>query len=180
MGSDKALLTVGEIPLLQHVINAAQSLGDDRFIISNNPTAHASFTWPLFPDRFPETGPLGGLATALHHATTSHLLLLACDMPNLEPALLQYLADQAHLPHLAIVPDSKEGLQPLCAVYSKSALPLAEASIEQGQLSMRDFIRGINTRVVQETEWAPLSGGGRPFVNLNTPEEFAIRHKKTP
>ena len=180
MGSDKALLTIEGIPLLQRVINAAHTLADARIIISNSPTTHSPFLWPLFPDRFPDAGPLGGLATALHHATTSHLLLLACDMPNLTPPLLQYLIDQPRASHGVIIPEDENGLQPLCAVYSRSVLPLAEDTIEQGQLSMQTFVGRIDARVVNREKWDSHSEGHDPFANFNTPEEYSAGHKKAP
>ncbi len=180
MGSDKALLTIEGIPLLQRVINAAHTLADTRIIISNNPTTHSSFLWSLFPDRFPDTGPLGGLATALHHATTSHLLLLACDMPNLTPSLLQYVVGQPRASHGVIIPEDEKGLQPLCAVYSRSVLPLAEDAIKQGQLSMQKFVGRINARVVNKEKWATHAGTRNPFTNFNTPEEHGAGRKKAP
>ncbi|MGB1893554.1 MAG: molybdenum cofactor guanylyltransferase [Candidatus Latescibacterota bacterium] len=178
MGCDKALLSVDGIPLLQRVINAAHTLTDNCIIISNSPSTHASFLWPLFPDRFPNAGPLGGLATALHHTTTSHLLLLACDMPNLTPALLQCLIDRIHPSHGVIVPEDGDRLQPLCAIYSRSILPLAESAIGQGRLSMQTFVRSIDARIVQKEEWAPTSEENDPFANLNTPEEYGAGHRK--
>ena len=180
MGSDKALLTIEGIPLLQRVINAAHSLADARIIISNSPATHSSFLWPLFPDRFPDAGPLGGLATALHHATTSHLLLLACDMPNLTPYLLQYLVDQPRASHGVIIPEDEKGLQPLCAVYSRSVLPPAEDAIEKGQFSMQTFVGRINSHVINREKWAPHSEAHDTFANLNTPEEYRAGHKKCP
>ena len=180
MGSDKALLTIEGIPLLQRVINAAHLLADARIIISNSPATHSSFLWPLFPDRFPDAGPLGGLATALHHATTSHLLLLACDMPNLRQPLLQYLVDQPRASHGVIIPEDEKGLQPLCAVYSRSVLPLAEGAIEQGRLSIRTFIGKINACILDKEKWAAHSGSHDPFANYNTPEEYRAGHKRAP
>jgi molybdopterin-guanine dinucleotide biosynthesis protein A len=180
MGSDKALLTIEGVPMLQRVINAAQTLADARIIISNSPTTHSPFLWPRFPDRFPDAGPLGGLATALHHTATSHLLLLACDMPNLTPPLLQYLVDQPRASNGVIIPEDKKGLQPLCAVYSRSILPLAEDAIEQGQLSMQTFVGKIDVRVVNKEKWAPQSEVHDPFANFNTPEEYSTGHKKAP
>ena len=180
MGSDKALLTIEGIPLLQRVINAAHTLADARIIISNNPTTHSPFLWSLFPDRFPDAGPLGGLATALHHATTSHLLLLACDMPNLTPPLLQYVVSQPRASHGVVIPEDEKGLQPLCAVYSRSVLPLAEDAIKQGQLSMQKFVGRINARVVNKEKWATHAGTRNPFINFNTPEDYRAGHKKAP
>ena len=180
MGSDKALLTIEGIPLLQRVINAAHTLADARIIISNNPTTHSPFLWPLFPDRFPDAGPLGGLATALHHATTSHLLLLACDMPNLTPPLLQYVVSQPRASHGVIIPEDEKGLQPLCAVYSRSVLPLAEDAIKQGQFSMQKFVGRINARVVNKEKWAIHARTRNPFTNFNTPEEYRAGRKKAP
>ena len=179
MGCDKALLPVGGVPMLQRVIDAAQSLSNQRILVSNHSERHASFGWPLLADAFPDAGPLGGLATALRHATTSHLLLLACDMPFLTPGLLHHLIEQAGS-HQAVVPDSDDGLQPLCAVYTCSIAPLVEASIAAGQLGVRKFVAQLDTHIIPPCEWQLFAGETHPFANLNTPEEYHQENEKSP
>ncbi len=179
MGCDKALLRVGGVPMLQRVIHAARSLGDQQIIVSNDSEAHAPFGWPLWPDAFPDAGPLGGLATALRHADTPHLLLLACDMPFLTPGLLHYLVDQAGA-HEAVVPDSDDGLQPLCAVYARSIASQVEASIAAGRLGMRALVAQLDARIIPARQWQVFAERANPFANLNTPEEYRQENEKSP
>ncbi len=180
MGRDKALLTIDGVPLLQRTIATTDSLCVRGLIVSNNPAAHGRFAWPTVPDRFPETGPLGGLATALFHSTTPYVLLLACDMPNLSTPLLRYIIDRQSDAFQAVIPDSPHGLQPLCALYNRSILLQAEAAIRQQRLSMRAFVSQLTACVVSPQDWMPLSEGVDPFLNLNTPEEYRSEQKKAP
>ena len=101
-------------------------------------------------------------------------------MPNLTLTLLKYLVDQPRTSYEVIIPEDEKGLQPLCAVYSRSVLPLAEDAIEQGQLSMQTFVEKIDARVVNIEKWASQSKVHDPFANFNTPEEYSAGHKKAP
>ena len=110
MGRDKALLPIGQQTLVQRVIDAADPLGDEHLLISNNPSSHGELGWPLQTDEQAGLGPIGGLFTALLHTQSETLLLLACDLPHLNTPFLRFLTQHHFDAHGAIVPDSPDGL----------------------------------------------------------------------
>ena len=169
MGRDKALLPLGGQTLIERVLAAAHPLGYPRLIIGE-PTAYTHLKLPVLPDRRPKLGPLGGLYTALS-ATTTPVLLLACDLPFLTPDFLRYLVNRRG-PHQAVVPHTATGLQPLCALYEPSCLAAVETAIQADQLGMRDLLSNLNLDLIKEKDWRPYDARGLLFANLNAPEEY--------
>jgi molybdopterin-guanine dinucleotide biosynthesis protein A len=176
MGRNKALLELGGQTLIARVLAAARSLDRPTFIVGD-PATYAHLDLPVYPDRHPDLGPIGGLYTALDTAATS-VLLLACDTPFLTPDFLRFLVSRRGA-HQAVVPDTAEGLQPLCALYEPSCLNAAEAAIAAERLSMRALLAHLDLDRVSAEEWRPYDERGLLFYNLNTPDEYA-RVQKLP
>lgn len=171
MGRDKAGLQLGGQTLIERVLAAVRPLDCPAFIVARQATDHAHLGLSVVPDLFPDTGPLGGLCTALQHASTPALLLLACDLPFLTPRFLRFLIESLG-GHQAAVPQSPEGLQPLCAVYTHSCLPAVEAALGQGERRMHALCRQLDLRALAPEEWQPFDPHGLLLCNLNTPEEY--------
>jgi molybdenum cofactor guanylyltransferase len=172
MGRDKALLPLGASSLLQRVMDVAAPLSDQRLLVTNSPASHAAFAWPQKADIYPDKGPLGGLYTALTHSKTDHLLLLACDLPYLNTPFLRFLYRQIDDEHQAFVPESSEGLQPLCAIYSHRILTNVSQAIDLNQLGMRRLLATLNICAIPAAQWQPYDPEDRLFTNLNTPEDY--------
>jgi molybdenum cofactor guanylyltransferase len=171
MGRDKARLELGGQTLIERVLAAVAPLNCPAFLVARQADDYARFGLPVVPDLFPGAGPLGGLGTALRHASAPALLLLACDLPFLTPAFLRFLAAQLGT-HQAAVPRSPEGLQPLCAAYARSCLPAVEAALARGERRMHAFCQTLDLRALEPEEWQPFDPRGLLFANLNTPEEY--------
>ena len=69
----------------------------------------------------------------------------------------------------AAVPVSPRGVEPLHAVYSRTALPSFEAALREGRFAVRVALEGLDVRVVEESEWRPADPSGRFVENLNRP-----------
>jgi molybdopterin-guanine dinucleotide biosynthesis protein A len=96
MGQDKRCLRLwgAHAPtLLAHTVALVATVCAEVVVVLNDSAAWPDLPGRLVPDAFPGAGPLGGLATGLAAVTTDAALLLACDMPLLQPALLRALLD---------------------------------------------------------------------------------------
>ncbi|MEM9905422.1 MAG: NTP transferase domain-containing protein, partial [Cyanobacteria bacterium P01_D01_bin.44] len=99
------------------------------------------------------------------------VLLLACDLPGLEVAVLrQWQAQLATLPAAAIaaLPRSHKGWEPLCGFYRRTVLANLEGAIEQGT---RSFQRWLATASMTPSI-TPLTAPSSMLVNCNTPEQW--------
>jgi molybdopterin-guanine dinucleotide biosynthesis protein A len=80
-----------------------------------------------------------------------------------------------------VVPRTKDGLQPLHAIYSKNCLHPIERIIEEGKYKIIDMYKMLRVRVVEEHEFLSLDPLRDSFININTPEELLSlrRHKES-
>lgn len=152
-GSNKALAAWRGKTLIEAVIDAASEIFDDIFIVSNNPEAFSFTGLDVVPDIHPGCGPLAGLEAAMEHSGRGRLMLLACDMPLVPPALLRHIAELALEKDALIAAPLINGYpQPLCAVYKRELLSRVRLMIDRNDLRIRALFEGIEYHGVSETE----------------------------
>ncbi|TVP58349.1 MAG: molybdenum cofactor guanylyltransferase [Gemmatimonadales bacterium] len=162
MGRDKAMLRVGGERLLERQARVLREAGVSEVVLSlgsaagapsggedptpaggpTDPAAGAAIPpgLPIVRDAAPDAGPLAGIVAGLEWAAPRPLLVLAVDMPRVEPEFLRRLLREARDPGARdpaapdIIPgvaprvrgsDGVERWEPLCAVYPPEALPEA-------------------------------------------------------
>jgi molybdopterin-guanine dinucleotide biosynthesis protein A len=114
--------------------------------------------FPLVDDGTDVRAPIAGVIAGLHAAANDICVVLPVDTPRVTAAVLTTLASAA-----ADVTTPPTG--PLPGAYRRTALPALEAALEEGRLSLRDAIAGLD-RLVVDIDLALL-------VNVNTPDELA-------
>ena len=172
MGSDKAFLELKGRTLLERALDTALALTPEAIIVGER-SKFARFGI-VVEDVFRERGPLGGIHAALRNSATDINLMLAVDMPFVSWALLRYLISHAEksLDASAVVPRSKEGWQPLCAIYRRTFADAAEEALRAGENKIDRLFEKVRVHAIghEELESAGFSNG--IFRNLNTPDEL--------
>ena len=90
MGHDKALMPFCGEPLIERILRRLNGLADEVCLTTNRPLA-AKLQYlglPVIADIHPGKGALGGLYTALSAASNPEVIVVACDMPFVNPRLL--------------------------------------------------------------------------------------------
>jgi len=173
MGRDKAFAMLNGTPLIEHVLQRLAGLGDETLIVSNHPAAFSHLGVRTVPDTTPGAGALVGLYSALLAARGDSVLVVACDMPFLNRALLAHqlqLAAQADV----VVPFYCNQYEPLHAVYGRQAcLPAIEACLQAGEQRLISFYPQLRIVKVEEPTLAALDPCGLGFFNINTPQDLA-------
>ena len=181
-GCDKALTDFGGQPLISHIMGKLQGLGDEYLVCIGKDHAAEDFR-RLLPsdvlvirDTVDFHGPLAGFVTALDECKSGLCFLGACDMPFIEPKIVEYLFSQSST-YSGAVPRWRDGrLEPLYAVYDCDAARHATRKMKRGQaLSMISLVDHIpRMRFVNvEEEIAPLNPSLDTFRNLNTPKDLS-------
>jgi molybdopterin-guanine dinucleotide biosynthesis protein A len=120
----------------------------------------------------PGLGPLAGLQSALRHAKAEKIFLLGCDMPLLNPGLLNLMWE---IPTWApvVIPGTPQGLEPLHAIYHKSLLPIVDNRISAGNLSLQSLLEGIPCHIVSPAYILKVCPSFKCFTSVNTPGDLA-------
>jgi len=173
MGTNKALLQFGGTRIIERLLRAIRPLFQEIAIVANDAEAYADLGVPIWPDRIPGKGALGGIYTAVYRSALPQVFCIACDMPFPSQAVIAHLRDLAS-GYDVVVPRTADGYQPLHAVYGKSCLPSMEAMIQADSLKIDRLFPTVRLRTVEEGELRPLDPGLRCFVNVNTWEELKV------
>jgi molybdopterin-guanine dinucleotide biosynthesis protein A len=175
MGTDKALLEFEGEPLVLRVAARVAGAADPVLLAPGAPGRLAvlgTLPYREVADARPGTGPLGGIVAALAASPHSLLAVVAVDMPFASPDLLALMAD-LYEGQDAVVPVSAHGPEPLHALYTRQALPVLRAALEEGSLAMGAALEHLRVRHVHRTEWGRADPSGRFAFNLNRAEDLA-------
>ena len=171
MGRDKANLLLGERTLMQHVIATMQQVFP--FIIVSVRQPRPEIDLPQICDDPSASGPLAGVLAALSQVKTPWAFVVACDMPFLQPAMIQALG-QYREDYQAVVPVAQGHPQPLAAFYASSGLsPIRAHLASGGKNSLRAVLERLQVRYVDETELLTADPALRGFFDLDTPQDVA-------
>ena len=179
MGRDKAFLEVDGRPLIAIVAERLRAVTGEVIISANDAARFASYADRCVPDVYPGIGTLGGVHAGLMAAAHDLAIVVACDMPFLDPAVLSWFVAAAAGQDLVILRQDV-GLEPLHAVYRKSCLPAIEATIKRGERCAYAFHEGLRVRHVAPAELAGLDPDLRSFRNVNTPEQWRAAQVELP
>jgi len=171
LGHEKALETVGNKSLIQWVVLSLSFFNSDIIIVAAAKQFLPQFIdYPklkIVTDAYPGKGPLGGIYTGLVASDSFYNLVVACDMPFLNRALLDYMI-QLSTGFDLVVPRLGDMIEPLHAVYSKGCLAPIECLLKQGNLSVRELFTLVRVRYVEATEINRFDPKHLSFFNVNT------------
>jgi molybdopterin-guanine dinucleotide biosynthesis protein A len=176
MGTDKALLDIAGQPMVLVVAEAIARVCGPVSLVGD-PTRYGGLGLPVVADDFPGCGPLAGMEAALRATGAEWNLVVACDMPALNAAMLQGLFVLAEGGDCA-VPEYADGrMEPLCAVYHKRCHGAILSALERGTRkvtqALREAVPALALRYLRVE-------GTAAFANLNTPADVAAWLKTIP
>jgi molybdenum cofactor guanylyltransferase len=166
LGRDKALEEIGGQRLIERVIERLSRLGDDIIVVTASKNQLPDLGVRQVHDCYPGRGALVGIYTGLKEATSSHNLVVACDMPFLNIDLLRYLVSLS--PSFDIVIPRVSGeVEPLHAVYSKDCIAPIEAQLHGGRFKLSDLLEAVEVRYVEDEEIDRFDPDRLSFLNIN-------------
>jgi molybdopterin-guanine dinucleotide biosynthesis protein A len=172
MGRDKATMEIDGVPLAASVARVVASVADPVLVIGPG----AGTGLEAIDD--PREGPLVALATGrralLERGIDEAVLVLACDLPRVNAALLSFVIREAEYPGAdAVVPVLDGRDQSLCTWYAPRALDAAARLARDGERSMRSLLSsGIAVRRIPQTEWEAVARDARALLDLDSPEDL--------
>ena len=119
----------------------------------------------VIEDETPGMGPLGGILAGLKAARNEACAVVACDIPDIDIALIRSLARAAEDAEIAVSAGPTGLREPLFAIYRKSVVPEIESLLAGGERSILPLYERSRTAVVR------FEDAGR-IRNLNTREDY--------
>jgi molybdopterin-guanine dinucleotide biosynthesis protein A len=176
LGADKTVETVGDRSLLEWVLLQLDFLDSDILLVTARELSCPRFEGysrlKVVTDIYPGKGPLGGIYTGLELSDSFYNMVVACDMPFLNRALLGYMVDISAAYDL-VVPRFDGLLEPLHAVYSKACLAPIEHLLGRGILGVRELFHLVRVRYVEAEEIDRFDPEHLSFFNINTRSDLA-------
>ena len=167
LGFPKEMLRVDGAPLAVQMLRRLKGLFEDVALSTNHPAYLRHLVdVPVLADEQPDAGPMAGIVAGLKASGGERVFFLACDMPTVQNDLVAALVHKAlHSSAQAVCARASGVIQPLCAVYSTSLLPLLERTLSsQGSRSVTAFLQGVETDCVE----AP------PLPDVDTPPDLHV------
>jgi molybdenum cofactor guanylyltransferase len=164
MGTDKARLVVNGETLAVRSARVLSAACDP--VIEVGPGLSGL---PAIQEDPPGAGPLVALLAgvgALGHPAV--VVLLACDLPFIEAALLQLLVEWPGTG--TVIPMVDGRAQYACARYGPAALDEATAALRSGNTSLRG-ISGSECEYLGPSQWSEVATA-RSFADVDTPSDL--------
>ncbi|MEW5983581.1 MAG: molybdenum cofactor guanylyltransferase [Acidobacteriota bacterium] len=171
-GLDKGLLNLGGRTIVEWQLEAVREVVQRVVIVSNETGKYAALGVPVVADVVAGAGSLGGILTALSVADGESVLVLACDMPFVSAAFLDYVRHAGRDADVAL-PRTDEGRHPLCACYAQTCADPIRRCLEAGELRVLDVITSLRVRDITGTELSQFDPHGLLLLNVNTPDDYA-------
>lgn len=161
-GSPKALARIGEETLAERAWRILGETCDDRVAVGKESDGLA-LPFPVLDDEAEVRAPLAGLVAGLRAASTDLALVLPVDVPLVPASALRALAAACAD---AAVPQTG----PLPGAYRKTALRVLERRLQRRELTLRDALVDLDTRVVELDPWG--------LENVNTPADLHAARRR--
>lgn len=166
IGSDKGFLSLNEATFISHIIKAIKPFVNDIIIVSNN-SDYDVYKLKRVADIIEDAGPLAGLYSGLNESETESNLVLSCDVPLVNGAVLNKLIKGFDAEKDIIQLKSKNRTMPLIAIYKKQCLHHCQDLLLKGERSLRTAVEQLNTKTIE------LESELDPYVrNINTTLEL--------
>ena len=171
MGRDKATVEFEGELLWRRQLKLLRALEPQQLFVS----ARTKPDWlpagvDLLLDDPPSRGPLSGLTKALAAMRTTHLVVLAVDMPLITVGELEELREAA-ADGCGIVPMIGQRAEPLAAIYPANAAEDFRAGLDGPDFSLQRIVRALAEAGKVKLYVVPAERA-RFYRSLNTPRDL--------
>ena len=185
MAGEKALRLLRGQTLLEHALVTLATACDILAVSSGTRELKLPKGVPALPDMAPfvQQGPLSGILAGFEYARAQacdRMLVLACDLPNVPPALLKLL--------LTCLPDQdvafcEHGGQPeplVCALRVEPMFAKVKHALLENRLKVVPLWKAARCGLLVDADLANLGSIERIFANVNTLDELSREEQANP
>jgi molybdenum cofactor guanylyltransferase len=176
-GQNKALLVVGNQSIIGRQIDLFQDLFQQVILVTNQPLEFSTWECLIVSDLLSVRGSLTGIHAGLFYTRFSHAFIAASDMPFLKPEMIRLIVQHLEPQWDVVVPVTKEGYQPLCALYSQRCLRAIEDQVMRGTMKISQLYSRVKIKKIPEENLRQVDPDLISFFNINTQEDWTLSQK---
>jgi molybdopterin-guanine dinucleotide biosynthesis protein A len=170
LGQEKALIDAGGETLIERVVRQLSLVVERIVLVTNDPERYAFLALPMVGDVYPSVGTLGGLHAGLAAIKTPYGLVVGCDMPFLNPALLRHMIS-LRTGCDVVMPRIGRYREPLHALYAHTLARQFAREIEAGQHRITLALGDAQVCYVDREELVRYDPDLTSFFNVNEPQD---------
>jgi len=171
-GENKAFLRVGGMRILDRLFAAYAGVFEEIILVTNTPLEFLDWDAMIVSDLFPVRSSLTGIHAGLFYASRPFAFFSACDTPFLRKEIIETVLEQIEPAADLVIPQTSEGLEPLCAAYSKRCLKPMEDHLKANKLKIQLALKKCRMKSVPEERLRAKDPELVSFFNINTPEDL--------
>jgi len=163
MGKDKTLLPFsGSRSLSEFQYARLGKLFQTVYISAKN--NKFDFQAHIIEDNYEVSSPLAGIISVFETLDEDEIFILSADAPFVDEKVIDTLM-QYRNKHDAVIARTSSGKQPLCGIYRRSVLPVAQENLKADDHRIGNLLNRVGTKFVFFEDDAA-------FSNLNHPHEY--------
>jgi len=171
-GRAKGLIEVAGRRILDRIFDCFQTLFSEIVLVTNDPVQYLEWNCLIVSDLMPERSSLTGVHAGLYYASNPYAFIAACDTPFLRSDLAARILAEVDPRLDAIIPWTKAGPEPLCAVYSQRCLQPIEHQLQKENYKIQTLFGQVRTKRISEEALRAFDPDLISFFNVNTPEDL--------
>ncbi len=180
LGFDKGLVELKNKPLVCWVIDQLDSITDEIIIVVGSDKMIPRY-WNVIPDEvriisdcYPEDSPIIGLISGLKKARGEYAAVCACDMPFMEPRILEMMFCVSYGLNGAYIVKQNGWIESIPSVYHVSnCLEYAEILRKLGEMRIRKVLETFpDTVPISLYKLKELDSDLNSFIDIDTADNL--------
>ncbi len=164
MGEDKALLPFnGYTSLAEYQYNRLSKIFNMVYISAKS--NKFNFDVNIIKDCYNISSPLIALISIFETIDIDEIFVLSVDAPFVDKTIIEKLYSSSLPSKDIIVSVSKNGIEPLCAIYRKTILQTAKKFLRDNNHRLSTLISSLDSQFIE-------FNSKEHFINLNTPQDY--------
>ena len=168
MGQNKALMEFHNETMIERISKEFSDFGEVLVSASQRGIYETEGVRVVY-DEHDSIGPIEGIRRLISEAEKEYVFICAADMPFVNSDIARYIAEFISSDYDCYVISDEERVHPLCAIYSKSVLPVIEELIEEGKYRLIEIFNRVRTKYISLSF---TSFDKKVVKNVNTRDEF--------
>ncbi len=171
MGTDKGMLLINGQTMLERICKQLRGTFGQILVSAADAEKYGFTGFEIVRDKIPGQGPLRGIASALEASANEINFVVACDIPHIEMGWVKKMLTEAKGADIVVPTTGNKKLEPLFAVYRKSALDAIKQTLRKGKRKISEAFDRCEVKYINlgKADW---------LININTMAEYEEFQRK--